>query len=690
MLPLSPAEKQKPGLDKKENSRRESGRDRSLLLVTKRAQSLYGQSAVQVAQEESIWYNIIKGQDRPISYLCRRTCHLALWPFVGREWVLILRSRRIEPGADARLRTNMGAQLQRAWRTSSDASCSLTEGELRDLTLCYWQQKDPPGQRIGWYIQHLLPNELDFARRRGALQPHPCHSLALLVGHSPEPLLQAVCVFQPERVVLVLNERYGKERGLSRGQELADWIVQGLEALLHRRPAVDLVEVADRPDTVFQALCEHVLPDRQVGRAVVVDVTGAKKSMVVGAFFFAAYADIPISYVDFDEYDEAYRRPFGYKCRIGTLANPYDAFRLREWEQLRRMYDNYQFRAAVGRLSDLLNWMRGIVGTSGSTGLPVCSLRPEHVEAAEKLLCVLQFYSAWDDGDYARALKMLSSLDRLLPDFHPPTAVSVLGGVWPHTEGTSNANDAARQLLSQHDELRLHPDSILESNELLVTYAADELAKIERLVSADEDNRSALLRAAGLDELLLKARLVRLWQAGSEGCVGLWDQDERFLGKCRTLQDDKLQDKLYEVLLNHQGTDHMRNALQRKMVRDKRLKMFVPAFVRLDVWRDTYRARPLADSPRLADYDKRVGLDGEVLTRLRNQAIHMCLYIPQAIAQSALALARANLAEFVANWLSLSNSQSDLETRDVGRMPWSRLCASCELDFLPLALGREA
>ena len=66
----------------------------------------------------------------------------------------------------------------------------------------------------------------------------------------------------------------------------------------------------DRPDAVFQGLCEHVLPDRQAGKRVIVDVTGAKKSMVAGAFLFAAYADMPISYVDFDEYDEEMQEVF--------------------------------------------------------------------------------------------------------------------------------------------------------------------------------------------------------------------------------------------------------------------------------------------------------------------------------------------------------------------------------------------
>jgi len=286
----------------------------------------------------------------------------------------------------------------------------LSVSELEQVTRAYWDRHKPApdatvAQRMEWYIERLLPEELCYAdEKRQALHEHPCHTLALLVGHSPEPLFQAIGVFRPRRVVLVLNQTYGTQEGEQRGSEMK-----------------------------------------------------------------------------------------------------------------------------------------------------------EQVQAAETLLQVLRFYEAWGDGDYFRAKQLLPGLQQRLPAFSPPQAVTLLGDVWPHTDGTSGAEGAAVQLLDLHDRLRIHPHSIFESNVLLVTYARDELAKIERLVDANEDNRSALLRAAGLDELLLKARLVRLWHAGDEGWIDLWDQDETRVGRCRTL-DQEVQDKLYEALVNHQGTDHMRRA----------------------------------------------------------------------------------------------------------------------------------
>ena len=287
----------------------------------------------------------------------------------------------------------MSVELTRRWWMAQAAGLALDE--LRRVTVEYWNKQQPSSnassaERIAWYIRTLLPEELHHADvMRHALTYPACHTLVLLVGHSPEPLLQTISVFQPRRVVLVLNQRYGNVPGQTRGTELAGWITEWLAPMLPWTPTLEIHEVADRPDAVFQALCDSVLMDRQAGKPVIVDITGAKKSMDAGAFLFAAYADLPISYVDFDDYDETYRRPFGFHCRIGTLTNPYDAFRLREWERVQRMYRRVSFSGCAQR-----RWPRSSPR----------SIKP----AAKRLLGVVRFYEAWDDGDYARAGRLLS------------------------------------------------------------------------------------------------------------------------------------------------------------------------------------------------------------------------------------------------------------------------------------------
>lgn len=557
---------------------------------------------------------------------------------------------------------------------------------LRRRTQDYWRRSGTAEQRITWYIEHLLPDELRYAEARQALEFHPCDVLALLVGYSLEPLLQSIGIFQPQRLVLLLNEWYGsqgdpqRQRGKSRGQEIRELIQDILSPLLDRPPAIiDVYEVADRPDAVFRAQCEHVLSDQQQGRNVIVDITGAKKSMDAGAFLFAAYADIPISYVDFDDYDEEKRRPFGFTCRIGTLANPYDVFRLRDWERVRRLYDRYHFRAAMEALSGILGVMRPPM------------FEAEHIEAASALLTALAFYEAWDDGDFGRAKEWLSSLKRRLPAFSPPIAVTLLGDVWPRAEGLSTATDA-KQLQESHDRLRGYPHFFFTSNKLLITYAHDELSKISRLVEANEDNRSALLRAAGLDELLLKARLVRLWHMYGQGRIGIWKQNESFMGRGRSLSDRDLGKRLYYKLVEHSDTDNMRKALLQRTTYDLGADQQVLSYVRLDAQGTSYRARPMpGETPTMSDYALGCELTGETLTQLRNRAIHTYLYVTQPIAQAAYKVAQANLKDLEANWTEMSPAEAvpKISATDLERLPWDQLCDMCGLGFLPLMSQRK-
>lgn len=568
------------------------------------------------------------------------------------------------------------------WWSQERPDRDLAVGALRRRTHKYWRQRGTMEQRLAQYVEDLLPDELEYAEKRGTLRFRPCHTLALLVGYSLEPLLQTISVFQPERrLVLLLNRWYGspnhpdRQRGQDRGEDVQELLEDILFPLLRCQPEVALCEVDDQPDAVFHALCEQLLPDQRARRDIVVDITGAKKSMDAGAFLFAAYADIPISYVDFDDYDEDKRRPFGFTCRIGTIANPYEEFRLREWERVRRLYSRYHFRAAAETLIGILGIMREPL------------FERAHIRAVENLQRILQIYKAWDDGDYWHAKELASRTLNHLTDFSPPVAVTLLGDVWPHAERELTTEEAAERLQTLHDELRHYPHYIFTSNELLITYARDELAKIKRLVEANEDNRSALLRSAGLDELLLKARLVRLWHAGGNGRIGLWDSREKCLGRGRTFPNPDLGKRLYWRLLNHDNADYMRAALQKRRTYDYYLSEEIDAYVRLDVRGVSYRARPIPDkTPTLEHYEEGIELSGETLTQLRNRAIHTYLYVTQPIAQAAVELAEANLEDLEQNWTKLSTRDSvpRIAEEHVKQLTWDQLCHLCGLDFLPL------
>lgn len=293
-----------------------------------------------------------------------------------------------------------------------------TKTNLKNRTQQYWEKK--PGYEC--YIHGLLVGELqeagkDPARLRGVGKP--VHTLALTVGESFEPLLQVACVLRPKRVVLILNSFYSGTPGCDHGEDLKELMVKlagiaDLPEKMHpelREGDFDLVELKkDTPTQVFRALRQAMQkPEAQPpkGHTNVVDITGAKKSMVVGAFLYAAHSGLPITYVDFDEYDAQWGRPYGYTCRIGEIANPYEAFHLRDWEQVRRLYESYSFRnarALLGEPASAENARTGILGAMSQTldgGGDEPLFDQSDVERVKRLASFFAMYEAWENGDYA-------------------------------------------------------------------------------------------------------------------------------------------------------------------------------------------------------------------------------------------------------------------------------------------------
>ncbi len=575
---------------------------------------------------------------------------------------------------------------------------------LRQETAAHWELYPGEEQAIPKYAESLLADELKFAHERGQLMAHSCHTLVLLVGYSLEPLLQAIWVFEPHRVVLVCNKGYGVpgmaewQTGRERAHEVTELIHRHLLPRMDLGHPVEITSKAvdDCPEAVFQILCEDVLQTREasgcdparpiLGEEVIIDITGAKKSMDAGAFLFAAYARTNISYVDFSEYDRKKKRPFGFSCHIGTLLNPYEEFQLREWQKIEELYRNGHFRAAAGLLTKVQQSLNRFFSRTSPVS-PVPQMPDEHQgpnKFAQEVLSgigilsqIMAFYEAWDDGDYHRCWNRLPDLLHKVPQFHPSCAATTLGKAgWPHTEEV-DAERAANDLLEKHAEFT---EKMLLSNELLLTYAEDEMAKIQRLVRNNEDNRSALLRATGIEELLLKARLVRLWKAGS---LDIKDPETKRKTNCLRL-DITLQRRLYDQLLKHAGIESMFNGLR------------IPCkYVPLKQGTVMYRAYLIPDVPMLADYwrqtEQPISLGPETMVKLRNEAIHKHMYVDQKLAMEALCIASANLANFWnAEWTDGWGQIPTITKKDIEQADWEEVCSLCGLSqFLPLAIAKK-
>jgi hypothetical protein len=568
-----------------------------------------------------------------------------------------------------------------------------------------------------YYIDTLLGKELTYADQNPAEGGSPrlrglgkkVNTLALTVGDSFEPLLQVVCVLRPARLVLILNRRYpGGRGGDAQGKTLKRLILclaqtESLPAAYRpdlREEDIELrVIESDTPTEVFRGLLDAFRTlDRsawgKAGEAVAaytdaVDITGAKKSMVTGAFLYAAHSGLPITYVDFDAdaYDRVSHRPYGFACRIGEIANPYEAFRLRDWERVRQLYERYDFRGARefiegstdGKLLGILTAMTNPLSQKAHNRM---LYDPEEIERAKRLVSVLEIYELWENGDFKHAYKAGQEAQPPIPNTLLPWAVNVLSTTWPSGLTLTNPNQSAQQLLNEHMILKQgssRPNDSLFAQPLhLLAYLSDELEKISRLYKQNEDYRSAYLRAAGLHEFLLKARFALCWLNG-----GLEAQLGRGDGWGALSDYGNQEHEAFKYMVNDANEWKLRQALRSNPPEPYSLK--------------GGRVRRRHDAPVMDGYDQGLALDlsgqvcGEgndarpIFIKLRGEAIHTHLYIPRHVTEAAFQLVQAAMLEFQQNWLDVYHPEiiGQKPPGDIGCPAWSLLCKELGLDFLP-------
>lgn len=531
----------------------------------------------------------------------------------------------------------------------------LKESGIKQRTEEYWKRFMGD---YDCYVNELLAYELIYARdhpledgsSRLRQLDTPVHTLALTVGESFEPLLQVACVLRPRRVVLILNNFYGDTPGLDHGATLKKLMVRlsqmaGLPDEI--RPSLlddnfDLVELrADTPTEAFRALREamqkrEALPPEGYENAV--DITGAKKSMVVGAFLYAAHSGLSITYVDFDEYNSDMGKPYGYTCKIGRILDPYEAFRLREWEQVRQQYNSYNFRntrVLLGKPRDENGPGVGIMGAmtsildEGKTGSSL--YEQADIDKVVRLAEVVEMYEAWDSGDFGTAKRLADHLPKLAP----PSSVAILGTNWPIVSGGNT---------------QAWPTDIYADADKLSVYAYDELRRIERLISIYQDFRSAFLRAGGLSEVLVAARIVAL-------IVDL-SVKTKFLAALSVRTPGA--EKMFKALLNPAGTPIELNGLG---------------------LRNAPKENVIADKPMEAWWSKTTHFCDEstgwsTFLDMRNVLTHRYVAVSEDLARDALKFTTANFEDFIASPFNTVNLNAQSAT-------WQELCSLLHLDFLP-------
>lgn len=576
------------------------------------------------------------------------------------------------------------------------------ENRLRMETLAYWANPSP-GKLKEAYIPRLLRQELAFARARpGAIADATCDLLVLLVGYSMEPLLQAVCVFQPQQIVLVLNQTYDSEGdGSIVGDRVKELICLLPEELINRPKSADqrrcyhpsdlqAYETTDQPAAVFGLLQTHLKAHVAQRKQIIIDITGAKKSMVAGAFLYAAYTGTPISYVDFGRYAPQFGRPYGYTCRIDLLRDPYEAFRLRDWERVRQLYQHCQFRTAreilQGWTDSAGHVHPGLIAWMGQEAEGERYFTKAQVQAVECLAAVLTVYELWDNGDFHQACKASGALPPLHETFPPPLAVRALGPFWPHADTQASPQQAARQLLRGLEHIETGEHALPETPHHFALYARDEIAKIDRLIRFNEDYRSALLRAIGLGESLLKARWVCLWLS-SQVEVARAEDGPYYLMQNAPPEiqswQEELKQALWKAFSAPQLIPGLRYADSNHEYRDKASRFECKRSAGKPSERQCFYMRRALSAPWISEEF--------IFGRFRelcNKAIHTYLSVPKSVAEEALRIAQASLADYEDQWATrLDAAVADKvgTTSDYEPLPWEKLCAVCGIDFLPPA-----
>jgi CRISPR-associated protein (Cas_Cas02710) len=275
----------------------------------------------------------------------------------------------------------------------------------------------------------ILAEELAVVRRRAQERlagESPPDLLILCVGYSPEPLLLAIAHHAPVAIVLLIAD----------GLDAA--YLESLEKLWDEHhdllgvPAFASLEqrtVRDTAADVFLQVRDIVENRRRTPPArIVVDITGAKKSMVAGAFLAAGFLDLESGYVDFGEYDITLRRPVPGTSEPGSLQHPDHLFRLREEARLAEEVDRRRFREAE-RLADGLAELassgdvRQAVGDEEAQGWARRFAVVRRVAAA---------YARWSEGFYAETAEEIATC----PGLQMPPTVAQLAPIWPRADAS--------------------------------------------------------------------------------------------------------------------------------------------------------------------------------------------------------------------------------------------------------------
>ena len=623
--------------------------------------------------------------------------------------------------------------------------------ELRTDETSYWKMLDQKTDQIGDYLrdgenlvskyyigERLIDRQLNYARAKGNLCDCESEHLALLVGHSVEPLLQSVVVFKPKIVCWILSEDYGDSVN---GEEMYEYL-RGLIARLGIEESNIFAKYVNEDaantksnnkevntqvfDRLLQYYYEVVLKnhceklnrsdEHGVRHQFVIDITGGKKSMVAGAFLFGAYTLSPLSYVDFDSnaYDKGRGRPYGYGCNIGLVENTYETLQLGQWPRIAELYEKSSYKTCLALVEKIHD-------------NALFTLSNEHLHPVEKFKLLLDYYERWDNNNYAGANELRKQNAFLRENKNSfPWAVAHLGTFWPEMT-QDDAWKTVFEKLRTAETLHLYKKPVLMSG-----YVQDELKRISRLIEKKEDYRSAMMRAQGVVEFLLRSTIVDLVYSQSEYNTNLNPESDKMI-VCHLAYSEKIfvdnkptiiakkidaldqmpieknsqvfSKSMEEILLEalsgaeikvsafinlcDQGKCVLSCSLFERDLRPVKLNYGIGKVSINISFSNQARKKIFNDSwsTFLSAHRNWNDFNSKILNELRNRTVHTCLPVSRDIAKKSLDVAQEYYDQYK-KWMKSIGTDVDLSNECFEPMPWEDACKLCELD-LPMNIAKK-
>lgn len=498
------------------------------------------------------------------------------------------------------------------------------------------------------YIRACHPGDLpEETERQGT-------TLVILVGETFEPLLQSIYAHRPSRLVPIVNTWYGnKENKNSAADHWRSFyqLIQDLPASITRRIAnlsqIKAVDpVADDPSEVFTYLQTKLAEDlRNPTKRVIVDITGAKKTMVAGAFTLAAYTKAEIFYIDPEKEDED-RKPCGFSARFRRLEGPLEQLALHTWQQVEELYSRSDFNGALQLLKAISD-----------------------VSETEKLKLYLEVCRDWESGQLRDAHRVSEQLTREMPEAAGliPPAVNKLWEYWPDP----NHNGTGLNL-----DFFCNPTAI-------VLYIEDELQRAKRL-QTNGRYRSAFSRAYALHETLLKARLALLHHQGQFIAEKVISQNHHETVDLKNPHNAALNQAILGWLLGlftGEACEFLRRPEENRPIKNGKFRWKGQGEQlehRYRIWWEKQ------DSPDyLSDHLDLYSPQNETLKNVRNLVTHSYFPVQPDHAESAVYLAQMSLADYGESWIKQMNWQDQGQKVRFEAPIWNELKETFDLSFLP-------